>query len=140
MLLGDWRRACIGLEHLVAKIPGATGKRGNDDNNSLMVPQIDLSSYLEGVASENLCDKGFQWSGDTTFASSVQYHGQKMFAASSSKHDFVGIAECVERSSKAVYIHDKEKIEILSVIDLLSEVTNSRSTSAYESLDDPGRR
>lgn len=155
MLLGNWRRAYIALRHIVAHLANAPGKRCTHADSGDTIPQIDLSSYLEGAPLESPSNKGFQWGGgaistDSSFHSQVgsiklasemwSYSSVDTFATSSSKYEFNGIAESLAKYAGAAAINDKERREILAVADLLNEISNSESSSIYESLDEPGQR
>ncbi|KAK4800575.1 hypothetical protein SAY86_021062 [Trapa natans] len=153
---GNWRRAGIALRHTMAHISHDHGKRSTTaDSDGITIPEIDLSSYLEGPL-EVPANKGFHWSrGAVSFDSSFQsqvgsmqstsemwsYESSNIFASSASTYKFNGIAESLEGyNNKATAISDKEKREILALANLLSEISNSESNSAYESLDEAGRR
>lgn len=51
--------------------------------------------------------------------------------------EFHGVLEKL-RAHQA--ITDSQKMQMLAIVDLLHEISNSQSTSAYESLDDSGKR
>ncbi|BBG97665.1 transducin family protein / WD-40 repeat family protein [Prunus dulcis] len=100
-------------------------------------------------------DRGFQWSGDASLVTSSSqfqrnldqftysldsYASSNQLNSSSTKTELSDFVEPFEKLYKSAAISDMEKIQILSIIDLLIEMTNSHSGSAYESLDEPGRR
>lgn len=119
------------------------------------VPQILLSNYYEGLLSKGTTGSEIQWSGDnTSMPSSSQLNrgfGQfaynlerdaasHMFDSSSPNSELGGFIDSLEKSYGLAAILNIEKMDILAVIDLLKEVSNTNTASAYENLDEPGRR
>ncbi|XP_056160339.1 uncharacterized protein LOC115686969 isoform X2 [Syzygium oleosum] len=150
---GNWKRAYLALQHLVAHLSSeAHGKRAKSRQ---IVPQIVLSSYLEGVALESSPARQIQWSGGaTSITSSFSFERGSTdlsskfdYDASSNRPNSLSLKSelsssinTLERGHELEAMSQKEKMEILAIIDLLSEVNHSHSTSVYESLDEPGRR
>lgn len=113
-----------------------------------------MSDYLEGRISKNSQDKGFNWSGDVasiasfsqTQSSSIQfpYHSdssaENKSSSTSTRSELNGFIESLKNFPDLPHLINIERTEILSIIDLLSEVCNPDSSSAYQSLDEPGRR
>ncbi|KAK9279962.1 hypothetical protein L1049_013646 [Liquidambar formosana] len=153
---GNWKRAYVAVRHLVEFLTSnyASEKTHSSAKSSHIVPQIQLSYYFEGHLSESSTDKKFEWSGDTTlFTSSSQFQSgltqfgynaesdaSNMFTSSSAKSELSGFAEPLEKLYNLAAINNIEKMQILAIIDLLNEVSSPHSASAYESLDQPGRR
>lgn len=148
---GNWRRAYLALQHLVAHTD-AHGKRAKSRQ---IVPQMVLSSYLEGIVSESSPARQIQWSGDASSITS-SFSFERGLTELSSKFDsdasinrpnslslkseLSSFINTLERGHKLEAISQKEETEILAISDLLSEVNHSHPTSVYESLDEPGRR
>ena len=154
---GNWKRAYIALQHLVECLTSthALVRRHSVTKSGHIVPQIDLSNYFEGHLSNTSTDKGFQWSReDTLFTLPAQFQRgpiqfscnsefvtpKNIFSSSSTKSDPSGFVESLEKLYELAAITSSEKIQILAIVDLLNEINNSNSASAYGSLDEPGRR
>lgn len=114
-----------------------------------------LSSYLEGVVSESSPARKVQWSGDATsitssfsferglteLSSKFDYDASSNRTNSSSlKSELSSFINTFERWQELEAMSQEGITEILAIIDLLSEVNHSHSTSVYESLDEPGRK
>lgn len=114
-----------------------------------------MSNYLEGCLSSSPSNKTFQWGGDaalitsssqlqqglTQFASSWGSDGSSTsFTSPSTNSKLSGLGEPLEKLYDLGAISNSEKMKLLAIIDLLHEVSNPHSASAYESLDEPGRR
>lgn len=157
MCLGNWKRAYIALRHLNDFLysDSSSGNKHCRSKSSNFVPQISLSTYLDGIISIDSNDKGFQWSGDAsliTSSSQLQrdfgqftysldtYAANNLFNSSSTKYGLVDFVEHLEKLYELAAITDIERMQILAIFDLLNEISNSNSGSAYESLDEPGRR
>ncbi|KAJ4728093.1 Transducin family protein/WD-40 repeat protein [Melia azedarach] len=149
---GNWKRAYVSVRHLVETLTSKSEKRCCSAKSSHMVPHILLSTYFEGLPSQGSADNGFQWSGvNTLMTSSSQFNGgfsqfaynvdaSNFISSSSSKSEIGGFFESLENLNELPGITSVEKMEILAVIDLLNELDNKQSASAYENLDEPGRR
>ncbi|KAK2971720.1 hypothetical protein RJ640_004014 [Escallonia rubra] len=154
---GNWKRAHVALQHLVEYLTSnhASSKRYWLAAPSDLVPPVHLRSYLEGILSSGSSDNTFQWNGDAALtASSTQLQkGPSPFASSwysdvlnnsstssSTRTELGALVEPIEKSFYLAAITITEKMQILSIIDLLDEITNLHSASAYGSLDEPGRR
>ncbi|PNY04245.1 hypothetical protein L195_g000661 [Trifolium pratense] len=151
---GNWKRAYVAVKHLVEwlisnydPIKAQISKRNG-------LPSIVLSDYLEGRLSKSSQDKGFNWSGDVSSiasfsqaqSSSIQFSYQSDSSAenksssTSTRSELIGFIQSLEKFPDLPCLTNIERTEILSIIDLLSEVSNLDSSSAYQSLDEPGRR
>ncbi|KAL5859510.1 hypothetical protein ACOSQ4_000806 [Xanthoceras sorbifolium] len=154
---GNWKRAYVSVRHLVEYLTSnnLSEKRDCYAKSSHIVPQILLSNYFEGLLLKGSTDNGFQWSGvNTLTTSSSQFNrgsiqfshnlesdvSNYMLSSSSPKSEVSGFVESIENFSKLATISNTEKMEILAVVDLLNELINMQSASAYENLDEPGRR
>lgn len=114
------------------------------------IPLVHLSNYLEGVRSTKASDKAFHWSEDASlqipkslnqFTNSWQSDTSgHTFTSSSAESELSACFEAAQKLYDMTAISNTEKIQILAIIDLLCEVVNQQSASAYNSLDEPGRR
>ncbi|XP_043715744.1 uncharacterized protein LOC122664110 [Telopea speciosissima] len=154
MYAGKWKRAYIAIQHLV-KYLKSDNASVTCQNGSLIIPQIHLSKYFEELFSTSLGDKGLQWGGDASmFSSSAQFETSStqfggynstvngtnnMFTFSSAKSEVNSFIETLEKTNDFVAMSNSERMQMLALIDLLGEVSGSCS-SAYDSLDEPGRR
>ncbi|KAK4849046.1 hypothetical protein QYF36_020205 [Acer negundo] len=136
---GNWKRAYVSVRHLVEYLTSnnLSEKRDCYAKSSHIVPQILLSNYFEGLLLKGSTDNGFQWSGVNTLTTSASDY---MFSSSSPKSEGSGFVESIENLYKLAAISNTEKMELLAVVDLLNELSNMHSASAYENLDEPGRR
>ncbi|XP_017699904.2 uncharacterized protein LOC103713736 isoform X2 [Phoenix dactylifera] len=154
---GNWRHAQVVLKHLVESI------KSNETSTTILgsnnwtfchnILEILLSKYSEDTISKELCNKRLQWGRDVSSeVSSLQFQGnmswsmagdsmanapKKISTATSWKSEFI---YSLENSHDISFIKDMERIQILAVVDLLGEIGDSSHASAYESLDEPGRR
>uniref|UniRef100_A0A2P2JY42 Uncharacterized protein LOC105124742 isoform X1 n=1 Tax=Rhizophora mucronata TaxID=61149 RepID=A0A2P2JY42_RHIMU len=142
---GNWRRAYVSVRHLVEclTLHCASEKSHSFGKHGHMIPQILLSNYFEGIVLKDSTDNGFQWSADARLTSSSSQFSvynltsdllDNMFS-SSAKSELSGFDELIEKLHDSVAI---DKLQILAIIDLLSEVQHSGS--AYKNLDEPGQR
>lgn len=147
--LGNWKRAFIALRHLVKHLPSSNlCKQGHDANMpSNIIPPLQLSYYLEGHILPSSSDNLFHWgssqpqTGLSHFPSISGYDTPDSSLTSSlPRSEFSDFNEAVERLYNYTRISTIEKLHALALIDLLQEVSNPHSTSAYGSLDEPGRR
>ena len=117
------------------------------------LPNIILSYYLEGRILESSQDKGFHWNADAASMSSISQAQSNLiqfpYSGSSAENKSIptstiselhGFIESLEKFPDISLWINIEKTEILAVIDLLCEVCSPDSASAYQSLDEPGRR
>ncbi|XP_020549231.1 uncharacterized protein LOC105173837 isoform X2 [Sesamum indicum] len=146
---GHWKRAFIALRHLVQHLASSNlSKQGYGAKMCYnIISPVPLSDYLEGLLSPSSNDKLFQWSSSqlqTTLSHFSQIGGydnpNSSLTSSSSRSEFNDFAKALERLYDYSYITEVEMMQALALIDLLQEVSNSHSDSAYGSLDGPGRR
>ncbi|OMO64215.1 hypothetical protein CCACVL1_21938 [Corchorus capsularis] len=154
---GNWKRAYISMRHLVEYLNAScdSEKRGHHPKLSNILPQIPLSNYVEGVLSKSSTENSFQWGGNATLITpSLQFESgltkssfnlasdasSKIFSLPSTKSGLSDFLEPINKLHKWAMITTSEKMQILAIIDLLNEVNNLQSASAYENLDEPGRR
>ncbi|KAI5422049.1 uncharacterized protein LOC127076092 isoform X1 [Lathyrus oleraceus] len=151
---GNWERAYIAVKHFVEHLISNHDPEKRQITKRDGLPSIILSDYLEGRISKNSQDKGFNWSGDVasiasfsqTQSSSIQfpYHldssAENKSSSTSTRSELNGFIESLKNFPDLPHLINIERTEILSIIDLLSEVCNPDSSSAYQSLDEPGRR
>ncbi|KAI3444391.1 hypothetical protein Pfo_001056 [Paulownia fortunei] len=145
---GNWKRAFIALRHLVKHLASSNlSKQGRGAKmSSNIISPVPLSNYLEGLLSPSSSEKLFQWSSSqlqtgSHFAPIGGYDAPNTaLTSSSSKSEFNDFIEALERLYDYSHITKVEKMQALALIDLLQDVSNPHSTSAYGSLDEPGRR
>ncbi|GFP88205.1 dmx-like protein 1 [Phtheirospermum japonicum] len=146
---GNWKRALIALRHLVKHLASSnlSKQRHGAKISSNIVSPVPLSTYLEGLLSPISSDKLFQWSssqlesGFSHFAPVGGHDAPNSAPTSSSTRDeFNDFVEAFERLYDYEHITKVEKMQALALIDLLQDVGNPHCTSAYGSLDEPGRR
>ncbi|ESW07263.1 hypothetical protein PHAVU_010G115000 [Phaseolus vulgaris] len=147
---GNWKRAYVAVRHLVECLTSTYDPKKRHISKRIGLPNIVLSNYLEGCISKVSQGKGFQWGGDSASISQAQsslfqfpYHSgsnaenESIFSTKSELNGFIG---SLEKFPDLPLLIDIEKTQILAIIDLLSEVSSAHSSSAYQSLDEPGRR
>ncbi|KAF5197700.1 Dmx-like protein [Thalictrum thalictroides] len=156
---GHWRRACVSVRHLVEYLTSdstsvACDKAYDSIKHTNIIPQILLSKYFEEPFSTGLSNKGLVWGGDATVVSSdtkfqinsfdVIGHGadgsSNAFNSGSMKSEISWYIETIQKFNDIATITSMERVQMLAVIDLLDEICDSSCASAYESLDEPGRR
>nr|KYP54633.1 DmX-like protein 2 [Cajanus cajan] len=150
---GNWKRAFVALRHLVECLNSNYDPKKIHISKKIGLPNIALSYYLEGCISKGSQGKGFQWSGDATSMTSISQAQSSLFQfpyhsvsspengnISSTESELNGFIESLEKLPDLPLLIDTEKTQILAIIDLLSEVSGAHSSSAYQSLDEPGRR
>lgn len=153
MCSGNWKRAYMAVRHLVECLTSnyATEMKNISTKTTCIIPEILLSDYFEGSLFRNSTIKGFQWGGDLTttssqfqssmfqFASDNESFASNIMFPSSKTSELSGFVEPLENLHRLAAISDTEKTQIVAIIDLLGELSTPQ-TSAYESLDEPGRR
>ncbi|TKY64098.1 DmX protein 2 [Spatholobus suberectus] len=151
---GNWKRAYVAVRHLVECLTSNYDPKKRHISKRIGLPNIALSYYLEGCISKGSQNKGFQWSGDAASMTSISQAQSTLFQfpyhsgssaengsiSSSTKSELNGFIESLEKLADVPLLIDTEKTQILAIIDLLSEVSSAHSSSAYQSLDEPGRR
>ncbi|XP_057454842.1 uncharacterized protein LOC130746287 isoform X2 [Lotus japonicus] len=144
---GNWKRAYVALRHLVECLASNYDPQKKHISKRNALPNIILSYYFEGRILESSQDKGFHWSGDVSSMSSISqapyYSGssaENNSIPTSTRSELNGFIESLEKFPDIPLWINIEKTQILAIIDLLSEVCSSDSSSAYQSLDEPGRR
>lgn len=139
---GNWKRAYAAVKHFVECLISNYDpiKRQITKRNGL--PSIILSDYLEGRMPKSSQDKGFNWSGDVASITSYHsdYSSENKRSSTTTSSELNGFIESLENFPNLPHLINIERAEILSIIDLLREVSNPDSSSAYQSLDEPGRR
>lgn len=142
------------MRHLVECLSSTCDPKKKHISKRNGLPNIILSNYLEGRISKSSQDKGFHWSGDSASVTSTSqaqcsliqfpYHlgssAENRSVSTSTRSELNGFIESFEKFPDLPRLINTQKTEILSIIDLLSEVSSPDSSSAYQSLDEPGRR
>lgn len=156
-MLGNWKRAQVALQCLVDYVPSenVNAQKCNHSKSAHIIPVVDLSKYIEGCFSSSSTNKTFQWGGNaalitssskgqqgrTHFSTSWGFDGSSSsFTSPSTSSEIRGSGEPLEKLYDLGVISNSEKLQLLAITDLLNEVSNPNAASAYESLDEPGRR
>lgn len=153
MFSGNWKRAYVAVRHLVECLTNYDPKKRHISKR-IGLPNVLLSYYLEGCIPKGSQPKGFQWGGDAALITSISQAQSSLFRfpyhsdssvenesiSSSTKSELNDFIESLEKFPDLPFLVDIEKTQILAIIDLLSEVSSPHSSSAYQSLDEPGRR
>ncbi|XP_011650671.1 uncharacterized protein LOC101204824 isoform X2 [Cucumis sativus] len=144
---GKWKRAYSALSHLIEHL---SSDKKSSANSTYTIPEIPLSDYFEGVIKTST-DKGVQWSTNSLSSQFKEGVSQwafnwdsisndNSFVPSSTKSEFSSFIEPLEKLYELAGLTSMEKTQTLAIVDLLGEISNKSSSSAYESLDEPGRR
>uniref|UniRef100_A0A803KZQ1 RAVE complex protein Rav1 C-terminal domain-containing protein n=1 Tax=Chenopodium quinoa TaxID=63459 RepID=A0A803KZQ1_CHEQI len=154
---GNWRRAYVAVCHLFECLTSnsAIGQGVSPPKSSIIITQINLSKYFEGQSLKVGASQGLQWSNnfDTNNCSRNSDEGLMHFAdtsagdamncvpaASATSSESYGFHKILEKLHGHHDLTGSQKMQMLAIIELLNEISNSQSTSAYGSLDDTGRR
>lgn len=109
-----------------------------------------MSDYFEGVVKTST-DKGVQCSTNCLSSPFKEDVSQWSFnwesisndnssIPSSTKSELSSFIEPLEKFYELAGLTSTEKTQTLAIVDLLDEINNKSSASAYESLDEPGKR
>nr|GEW38361.1 hypothetical protein [Tanacetum cinerariifolium] len=150
---GNWKRARIALEHLFEHLTSSDLKRNPTAKSGHRIPQIGLSDYVEGLLTPNSNSKAVTWSGGVSLGSSSSFQSNPFsysnwdstgsinsYDSSSTRSGLSRLADSAEKLQNVSAITNIEKMQILAVVDLLDEISNSNASSPYGGLDEPGRR
>ncbi|XP_020593489.1 uncharacterized protein LOC110033754 isoform X2 [Phalaenopsis equestris] len=154
---GNWKRAYIVLKHLVDSLKSlntsTTVVACCSSGKPCYIPHISLSKYLVGTTAEP-SGATLHWSKGSNFASANLEKNIFQFGEDTLKQtvykdfplidglksEFIGFIDTLEKSHYLVTLTNMDRIYILTVLDILLELSNTSYTSLYESLDEPGRR
>nr|XP_018623449.1 uncharacterized protein LOC104087701 isoform X2 [Nicotiana tomentosiformis] len=150
LLSGNWKRAYVALQCLSKHV--ASSKLSAEicclrAFSGLIFP-ISLSNYLEGHVLLSTGEKSFQWGGPSEVQKGfLQASSSWGYAASDNalsispaRSEITDFLEAFDKLHNFATISSTEMMQIRAAIHLLDEVSNMQSTSAYNSLDGPGRR
>lgn len=162
MFAGNLKRASLALEHLVKYLHSSKTSTNNTTDTEFkkthpITQQICTAEYFEkAVSSISTQSKDSSWGLDSSikifdmqFESNPFHHeGGTSLAISSTRSSapisqISALKNCVytlENSHDIPSLNDMERTQILAVVDLLGECIDPNFSSAYESLDEPGRR
>lgn len=135
------------MSHLIEHL---SSDKKSSANPTYTIPEILLSDYFEGAVKTST-DKGVQWSTNSLTSQFKEGVSQwtfnwesisndNSFIPSSTKSEFSSFIEPLEKFYELAGLTSMEKTQTLAIVDLLGEISNKSSASAYESLDEPGRR
>ncbi|KAG8391959.1 hypothetical protein BUALT_Bualt01G0241500 [Buddleja alternifolia] len=139
---GNWKRALVALRHLVKHLDlsNLSDKGHGAKVSSNIISPVPLSNYLEGLLSPSSNDKLFMWSSSQFVPFGGSDAPSTELTQPSSRSEYTDFSEALERLYNSGCVTKVEKMQALGLIDLLEEVSNPHSDSAYASLDEPGRR
>ncbi|KAJ0637553.1 putative transcription factor WD40-like family [Helianthus annuus] len=136
MYLGNWKRAQSTLKHLLEHL-------SSNNVDLKRIPQMSLSDYIEGLFSEKSNNKAsFTWDANINLDqfSYSSWDSNGSTNSTSTRSGLSGLAKSLEKLHDILVITDTEKMQILAVVDLLEEISNSNASSPYGGLDESGRR
>lgn len=142
MCIGNWKRSYVALQFLNKHVTSTKLFEkicSRHAFSGLRFP-ISLSNYLEGNVSFSSGEKSFQWGGPSDSSSWGYGASDNAFSKSSARSEITDFIEAFDKLQNFATISATEMMQIRAAIHLLDEVSNMQSTSAYNSLDGPGRR
>ncbi|KAF3659150.1 putative dof zinc finger protein DOF2.5-like [Capsicum annuum] len=142
LLSGNWKRSYVALQFLNKHVTSTKLFEkicSRHAFSGLRFP-ISLSNYLEGNVSFSSGEKSFQWGGPSDSSSWGYGASDNAFSKSSARSEITDFIEAFDKLQNFATISATEMMQIRAAIHLLDEVSNMQSTSAYNSLDGPGRR
>ncbi|XP_020701269.1 uncharacterized protein LOC110113162 [Dendrobium catenatum] len=155
---GNWKRAYIVLKHLVDSLSpldaSTTVIERCSSEKPCHIPQISLSSYLDGTSPEEPGSNTVQWGEGSNFVSATFEKNVFQFGKDTLKttiyndipvinglkSEIMGFIDTLEKFPTLAALTNMERIHILTVLDILLELSNTSYASLYDSLDEPGRR
>ncbi|GMH22541.1 hypothetical protein Nepgr_024384 [Nepenthes gracilis] len=154
---GNWKRAHAAMQYLVESFASASAGGPISKKSCPSIRQIKLSNYLEGLVStgEGAANRGFEWTRKENSVTLSSYSEKKQLhfgnnsvsdawnnssASSVSRSESSVFLETLEKLHALAVITDSQKAQTFAIVNLLHEISNSQSSSAYESLDEPGKR
>ncbi|TMW99714.1 hypothetical protein EJD97_002109 [Solanum chilense] len=142
LLSGNWKRSYVALQCLSKHVTSTklSAKICCLRAFSGLIFPISLSNYLEGNVLSSSNEKSFQWGGPSDSSSWGYAASDNALSISSARSEITDFIEAVDKLQKFATISATEMMQIRAAIHLLDEVSNMQSTSAYNSLDGPGRR
>lgn len=140
--IGNWKRSYVALQCLSKHVTSTklSAKICCLRAFSGLIFPISLSNYLEGNVLSSSNEKSFQWGGPSDSSSWGYAASDNALSISSARSEITDFIEAVDKLQKFAAISATEMMQIRAAIHLLDEVSNMQSTSAYNSLDGPGRR
>ncbi|XP_047057254.1 uncharacterized protein LOC124663619 [Lolium rigidum] len=151
---GEWKRADGVLQHLVQSMKTSKNLDTMFNCSSCSkschnIPDIPLPQYFTDTPSSDISSKGLLWgdnrsstafnllSPSNSFSYMASDLGINTITSVSQKSE---INQLLDKSFGMLAISDSERIQILTVSDLLAEITDQNRASPYKSLDEAGRR
>ncbi|CAM0881371.1 unnamed protein product [Alopecurus aequalis] len=147
---GEWKRADGVLQHLVQSVKTGTmlncSSCGKPSHN---IPDIPLTRYFKDTPSSDISSKGLLWGDNTSSTAFNMLSPSNSFSymasdlginTTTSASQNSEINHLLDKNFGMLAISDSEKIQILTVSDLLAEITDQNRASPYKSLDEAGRR
>ncbi|KAJ8529305.1 hypothetical protein K7X08_036140 [Anisodus acutangulus] len=142
LLSGNWKRSYVALQCLSKHVTSTklSAKICCLRAFSGLIFPISLSNYLEGNVLLSSVEKSFQWGGPSDSSKWGYAASDNALSTSSTRSEMTDFIEAFDKLQNFATISDTEMMQIRAAIHLLDEVSNMQSTSAYNSLDGPGRR
>ncbi|KAG0464119.1 hypothetical protein HPP92_020188 [Vanilla planifolia] len=151
---GNWKRAYTVLRHIADSVKPLKASMGALDCSGsgkfCNIPRIGLLNYLEGTTTTDSGTNKLQWGQGNTYGSFTFEKINLQFCevasksreplSSYSKSVIMVLVDTIEDSLDLISLTKIERIQILTILDILLELCNTSFTCVYESLDEPGRR
>ncbi|PKA53341.1 hypothetical protein AXF42_Ash010071 [Apostasia shenzhenica] len=154
---GNWKRAFVVVKHLADSLKSSEASTTTSKCfNSGMhhnIPYICLSQYLEGTPPAYPVKNILQWGQETSFGSytfqkSAFQNGEENFKSEACQEfpwttrtsEIKEFIDTLEKSYGLLALANIDSIEIMTILDILVEISDTSHNSLYETLDEPGRR
>ncbi|KAJ0986141.1 hypothetical protein J5N97_004497 [Dioscorea zingiberensis] len=156
---GNWKHALAILRHLVESIKSDDAfasilENSKSEHPSRKILDIQFLAYFQETVSSSLSNKKLQWGQDIcptmlSFESPrnlLQFGGIDLLTNAPKsistpipeKSEITWLINTLEKTHTIPGITDNEKTQILSIVDILGEVSGTSGGSVYQSLDEPG--
>ncbi|KAI7741816.1 hypothetical protein M8C21_003249, partial [Ambrosia artemisiifolia] len=130
----NWKRAQSTLQHLLEHL-------SSNNADLKRIPQMSLPDYVEGLFPEKSNNKAFTWDSNVNLDqfSYSSWESNGSTNPTSTRSGLSGLTKSLEKLQDISAITNSEKMQILAVVDLLDEISNSNTSSPYGGLDESGR-
>ncbi|XP_042377288.1 uncharacterized protein LOC121970563 isoform X1 [Zingiber officinale] len=157
---GNWKYALVILKNFVECICSYKTSTTIPESNkqsllSCKMLEVHLARYIEDNNSKNSSSEKLFW-GQNITTSGPNFHlgGNELqfpnthletntferIPDNSNKSEITELIDTLEKSNQVSSLTDLMKTQILVILELLNEISNTKATAAYGSLDDAGRR
>ncbi|TVU34091.1 hypothetical protein EJB05_15917, partial [Eragrostis curvula] len=151
---GEWKRANAALQHLVQSMKASETSKVMVECRSChkschYIPGLPLSKFFADTISSDISSKGLLWGEDRSNnafnmlspAHSFTYmDGNLSMNPATSASQKSEIDQLLDNNFSIYAISDTERTQILTVSDLMGDITDLSHSSPYKSLDEAGRR